>query len=167
MVINQNAAHERILYEKLLIDLEDKNISSQQQLFPQNVHFSSDDCELIKELKPQLVSLGFDIEPLGNNTFVVNGTPANMPENENINHFLEAVLENFKKNQIELQNNQKVNLALSLAKNMALKPGKILQNEEIVSIIDRLFACQVPDTSPSGKRIIYILSLQEIDKKFN
>jgi DNA mismatch repair protein MutL len=80
MIINQQRAHERILYERYLNILNTKKALSQQELFPQSISFSPGDAEIIDEIKEDLQILGFNINKLGKNTFVINGTPADLPE---------------------------------------------------------------------------------------
>ncbi|MFH1119737.1 MAG: DNA mismatch repair endonuclease MutL [Bacteroidota bacterium] len=165
MVIDQQAAHERVLFERYLDRIEQKRGLAQQQLFPQTVKLSAPDTELVNELIAEISLLGFIIEPFGPNTFIINGTPADLHD-ENIQELIENVLENYKKNQLGLKLDRKSNLARSMAKNLAVKPGKALMPEEMQSLLDDLFACRVPNLSPSGKVITVILSIDEIDKRF-
>ncbi len=165
IIIDQQNAHERILYEQFIETIENHNGISQQQLFPQTIVFSPSDSELLKELKNEMALLGFDVNEFGLNTFIVNGIPANMVD-ENIKHVVEGMLENFKKNLISLKVDKKINLALSMARNMAIKPGKMLMQEEIQNLIDKLFACKLPYQSPSGKKILISITLDELTEKF-
>ncbi len=165
IIIDQQSAHERILFEQFIETIEHHHGVSQQQLFPQSIVFSPSDSELLKELKNEMALLGFDISESGLNTFVVNGIPANMVD-ENIKHLVEGMLENFKKNLMSVKVDKKINLALSMARNMAIKPGKMLMQEEIQNLIDRLFACKLPYQSPSGKKILISISIDELSEKF-
>jgi len=165
MIIDQQAAHERILFESYLERMEKNKGMAQQQLFPQTVKLSASDTELVNELIGEISLLGFIIEPFGPNTFIINGTPADLP-NENVQDLLENVLENYKKNQLGLKLDRKSNLARSMAKNMAVKPGKVLMEDEMQSLVDDLFACSVPNLSPSGKTITTLISAEEIEKRF-
>ena len=166
MIIDQQAAHERVLFERYLDRIDQKKGMAQQQLFPQTVKLSASDTELVNELIGEISNLGFVIEPFGNNTFIVNGTPADLTD-ENIQELIENVLENYKKNQLGLKLDRKNNLARAMARNMAVKSGKVLMAEEMQSLVDDLFACKVPDISPSGKTITVIIGDDEIDKRFN
>ncbi|MCF8304030.1 MAG: DNA mismatch repair endonuclease MutL [Bacteroidales bacterium] len=165
MIIHQQYAHERILYEHFLATLSTRKQVSQQQLFPVAVTFSAADVEIIEEIMPELKMLGFDISNLGNNSYAINGTPADLP-NENVNELLEKVVENYKKNLTDLNIDKKINLAHSMARNIAIKPGTRLEVEEMEDMIDKLFACEVPQTSPSGKPTISTISLDEMEKRF-
>jgi DNA mismatch repair protein MutL len=165
MLIDQQPAHERILFEKFIESLDKQVSISQQSLFPQTVEFSASDAEIIKEIRTELKYLGFDIEEFGKNTYVVNGTPADLPK-ENVKIMIEGVLENYKKNMVDLKIDKRVNLARSLAKSMAIKPGKKLAIEEMQALIAELFKCKVTNVSPSGQRIIVIMGLDELNNKF-
>jgi len=165
IVIDQQNAHERILYDQFMETIVHHNAVSQQQLFPQTIVFSPSDTELLKELKNEMALLGFDINESGLNTFIVNGIPASMAE-ENIAAVIEGMLENFKKNLMSLKVDKKNNIALSMARNMAIKPGKMLIKEEIQNMIDKLFACKLPYQSPSGKKTFITITLDELFEKF-
>ncbi|MBK6963754.1 MAG: DNA mismatch repair endonuclease MutL [Bacteroidales bacterium] len=165
MLIDQQAAHERVLFERYLERIEQKKGMAQQQLFPQTVSLSASDTELVNELIGEISLLGFIIEPFGKNTFIVNGTPADLP-NENIQELLENVLENYKNNQLGLKLDRKSNLARSMARNLAIKPGKALMTDEMQSLVDDLFSCSVPNLSPSGKNVTTLISAEEIENRF-
>ncbi|MBE9481804.1 MAG: DNA mismatch repair protein MutL, partial [Bacteroidetes bacterium] len=165
MIINQQRAHERILYERYLNMLNNKKGVSQQELFPQSISFSPGDAEIIDEIKEDLQILGFNINKLGKNTFVINGTPADLP-GKNISNVLEKIFENYKNNLLNLNLDKKINLARSMASNMSIRSGKVLMKEEMKALVDELFACKVPDVSPGGKPIIQIISVEDLDKGF-
>ncbi|MEA3479837.1 MAG: DNA mismatch repair protein MutL, partial [Bacteroidota bacterium] len=165
MIINQQKAHERILYERYIELLNNRQSISQQELFPQNVTFAPSDAEIIKEIKDDLKILGFEINHLGKNTFIVNGTPSEIPSRD-VQELLENMLENYKRNLVILNLDSTINLARSMAFNMAVRTGKALRYEEMEKLIDELFSCNVPTVSPSGKRIIAMITIEEIDKMF-
>jgi DNA mismatch repair protein MutL len=165
MLINQENAHERILYERYIALLNNRQSLSQQELFPQNVTFAPSDAEIIKEVKDDLKILGFEINHLGRNTFIVNGTPSEIPSRD-VQELLENMLESYKRNLVILNLDSNINLARSMAINMAIRKGKALKYEEMEKLIDELFACQVHDVSPSGKRIIAMITSDEIEKLF-
>lgn len=166
MLVDQNAAHERILYEKLLLRLKKRQQCSQQQLFPHHVTFSAEDVAIINELHEDLKYAGFNMEPINNHTFIISGLPADLNENEDVSGFLDNMLESYKLNQQEMKDDRTINLAYSMAKNLAIKPGKKLEKEEMRNVIDNLFACEVPDKSPSGKSTVVIIHPEEIKQKF-
>jgi DNA mismatch repair protein MutL len=167
MLIDQQAAHERILFEHYMEQLEHNQGSSQQSLFPQTVELSAADCALMEDILPEIQTLGFQVRPLGKTTFIVDGIPADLGQGINETKILEQLLEDFKNNKDELQLNKRENLARSLAKNAAIKPGTTLDNQEMAELIDKLFATQSPSISIHGKPIVVTITLQELMERFN
>ncbi|MGZ3750320.1 MAG: DNA mismatch repair endonuclease MutL [Mucilaginibacter sp.] len=165
MLINQQSAHERILYERFLHQLETHSGTSQQSLFPQSVTLQSSDFELLKELLPDIRALGFDIREFGRNTVVVEGIPADLI-NVAEHALLEHLLEGFKNNLSILKLDKRDNLARSLARNGAIKTGTRLSLEEMNLLIDQLFACQMPNLALNGKPVISTFTLNELAERF-
>lgn len=166
MIVDQQLAHERILFEHFSELLSNKDIQPQQkQLFPQVVEFSVTDAVLMKEIAEDIKVIGFDIDEFGTGSYVVNGIPANLPES-NIKQVLEGLLENYKQSKNIVNMDRNTIIAKALAKNMAIKHGKILQQEEMNSLIDQMFACKLPYASLDGKSTVTIISRDELEKKF-
>ncbi|MEO6980546.1 MAG: DNA mismatch repair endonuclease MutL [Mucilaginibacter sp.] len=165
MLINQQAAHERILYERFLQQLQNHSGVSQQSLFPESVTLNSSDFELLKELLPDIRALGFDIREFGKNTVVVEGVPADL-NNTSEHEILEQLLEGFKNNQSILKLDKRDNLARSLARNAATKAGVKMSLEEMNELIDQLFACQMPNVALNGKLVITTFTLNELLERF-
>lgn len=166
MIVDQQNAHERILYEHYIDHLNNRNAQpKQQQLFPEVIEFTSSEASLMKEISNDIKALGFDIDEFGPSSFVINGIPADMPEC-NPNQILENLLEQFKNSGIVSSDEKNILIAKSLARSMSVKHGKILQTEEMKDLIDQLFACSSPDKSPDGKPTFNIISHAEIEKKF-
>ena len=165
MLINQQAAHERILYERFLQQLQNHSGVSQQSLFPESVTLNSSDFELLKELLPDIRALGFDIREFGKNTVVVEGVPADL-NNASEHEILEQLLEGFKNNQSILKLDKRDNLARSLARNAATKAGVKMSLEEMNELIDQLFACQMPNVALNGKLVITTFTLNELLERF-
>ncbi len=166
MVIDQQRAHQRILYEYYLKKLKESRQNSQQMLFPQNLRLSPGDAEIIRELKDDLKKLGYILEPLGKNGFVINGIPSDLKENNSI-AVLERIIENHKKHLKDLNYDKSVNLARSMAINMAIKPGTKLREEEMAELFDSLFACDAPEIGIDGKRTLAIIPLGDIERYIN
>lgn len=165
MLISQQAAHERILYERFLQQLQNHSGVSQQSLFPQSVTLNSSDFELLRELLPDIRGLGFDIREFGKNTVVVEGIPADI-SNANEHELLEQLLEGFKNNLAILKLDKRDNLARSLARNAAIKTGVKLSLEEMNQLVDQLFACQMPNLALNGKPVITTFTLNELAERF-
>jgi len=165
MLINQQAAHERVLYERFLQQLDNHTGVSQQSLFPQSVTLNSADFELLKELLPDIRALGFDIREFGKNTVVVEGIPAEL-SNVGEHELLEHLLEGFKNNQAILKLDKRDNLARALARNGAIKTGTKMSSEEMNLLTDQLFACQMPNLALNGKPVITTFTLNELLERF-
>src|ERR1700744_1784791 len=165
MLINQQAAHERVLYERFLQQLENPSGVSQQSLFPQSVTLNGADFELLRELLPDIRALGFDIREFGKNTVVVEGIPAEL-SNVGEHELLEHLLEGFKNNLAILKIDKRDNLARALARNGAIKTGTRLSSEEMNLLTDQLFACAMPNTGLNGKPGIRTFTLHELLERF-
>jgi len=165
MIIDQQLAHERILFERLMDTIENHRGASQQLLFPTEVNFLPSDAELIHELKGELYLLGFDLTDIGEHHFKIEGIPAEMP-NEDPIHLIEGILESYKSNMLDFRSDRRSGLIRAMARNMAIRPGKKLQIEEMQVLIDELFACSLPDKSPSGRPTLSIISVGELSELF-
>ncbi len=161
MIIDQYAAHQRILFDQLMQRFEGENLSSQQSLFPHQVSFSPGDAEIIREIEPLLKEFGFVIEPMGLNTFVVNGMPSGFAD-EDPAGLLESIVENYRNDEPDLYFGLKNSVASVIARRMAVKPDKILQPEEMTNLINELFSCQAPEIAPDGSATLRIFSPGEL-----
>jgi len=165
MVIDQQGAHERILYERILASFEKQKSATQQELFPKAIELNAADFALVKELRDDILAIGFDISEFGKNTFVIHGVPADTAQHDSV-QLLEGLIENYKQNMMELKSDKRENLARSMAFNTAIKSGKVLTQEEMNNLIDELFACKMPYSTPTGKPTITTFSLEDLDKRF-
>lgn len=163
LIIDQQKAYERIIFERISANAGSQVITKQRMLFPQTIHLSSLDGEILNEISEDLDSLGFEISDMGSGTFVVNTVPSKMPTNE-IEDFIDGILEDFKKNRMDSADDQRIKLARMIAGNLALRTLKTLKPEEMQQLIDELFACQVPDIAPDGSKVLKIIQVSEIDK---
>lgn len=166
MLVDQQSAHERILYEKYSTALVQHNGASQQFLFPQTVHLEPGDYALVMEMKESLHFLGFSLETLGKDAVIVQGAPPEVADRE-IKDVFEGLIEQFKYNQQALSIPKQENLVRAFARRSAIKKGKKLNLTEMISLIDKLFACKNPNYAPDGKRTFYIFDLNQIASFFN
>jgi len=166
MLIDQQAAHERILYEQYAAMPHKKKAVSQQSLFPQHVHLNPADYAMVQELKDEISALGFDFSSMGQNMVVINGVPPDVKSGDEKMVF-EGLLEQYKANQDKLSLTKSDNLARAIAKRMSIKRGQRLEPEAMRNLIDRLFACENPHYAPNGQSIFYILELNKIAQFFN
>ena len=165
LFINQNLAHQRILYEEYLENITVNDAMSQQLLFPLEIHFSKDDIKLIHEIKTDLESTGFLFDKIKDETIVVKGIPTTISESQ-VTIIIEQLLEDIKNEVPDTSFSQLDVMAKSLAKSLAIKTGTQLSIEEQENIVGRLFTCKEPNHSPFGKPTFITMKLNEIDKKF-
>jgi DNA mismatch repair protein MutL len=166
LVIDQQRAHERILYEHYIATRAQKtSAASQQMLFPVTLELTPNDFTLTDTLMPHFRLLGFDIEPFGKNTIVVQGTPAELGE-FNTQEMIEGILETYKLNTFDTKLDPFENMCISMAKHAGIKYGKALQDEEINLMLQHLFLCENPMYSPSGKPVIMEMGKAELDAFF-
>jgi len=149
MVIHQQRAHERILFEYFMHQLSNRKSISQQQLFPEHLQMSPEDADIVRQIMADLEGLGFILNPMGSNTFVIVGTP---PEVNNPQAIIELIVENFKKESQNLTYDQNAMLARSMAVEMSVKQETELSVKEMSELYKNLFTCQVPTVSPGGKK---------------
>jgi len=167
MVIDQQKAHERILFERYFELLGKRHSHSQQELFPVKLSLSPADAELLNEIVEELKLVGFSIKPDSTRKFIyhITGTPADLKA-VNIGELIERILDSYKSNLMDFNVDKNLNLARSMARNLSIKPGKMLHIDEMKAIIEELFACKVPEYGVDGESIITIITLQELDIRF-
>jgi len=166
LLIDQQAAHERILYEKFLAAMEQNNAQTQKELFPRSIELSPADATLLKQILPEIHQLGFDIQEFGPTGFVIHGLPVEFPSGQDPQDLIESLLEQYKEN-TDLKLNLRDNLARAMARGAATRRGQQLSIPEMTSLIDQLFACTLPFQSPSGRQCFLTFTLEEIDKKLS
>ena len=163
LVIDQNLAHSRVLFEKFLKEMENHSGVSQQELFPQAMSLNLNDASLLKEMMPELENLGFVLEQANPTTFMINGTPSDAVGCDAVD-LLEKILDNYKINTTDLQLDRKLNLAKTMAAQLAIKPQTRLSEMEMQNLVDQLFACNVAEVAPNGKKIYVILNMEDLFK---
>lgn len=164
--INQNLAHQRILYEEYLEHITVKEAMSQQLLFPLEIGFSKDDIALIKEIQSDIESTGFLFDKIEDETLVVKGIPVAITESQ-VTEILEQLIEDIKNDIPETSFSQLDIMAKSLAKSLAIKVGVALSPEEQEDITNRLFECKEANYAPNGKPTFISVDLNDIDKRFD
>jgi DNA mismatch repair protein MutL len=165
LLVQQQNAHERILYERYQEAMGGKPMATQQSLFPSTIELTPSDAVLLQELLPDLKVLGYQLEPFGNNTYVIHGTPADIVQgNEKV--ILEKMLEQYKHFSNDIKFSSREKLLRSLAWQQAVKSGTTLTKKEMQSLIQDLFACKIPNTTPNGKPTYTVFKKDELDKMF-
>jgi DNA mismatch repair protein MutL len=164
MIIDQKRAHERILFEKYIRSLANNAPMTQKTLYPETVEMDAADHSVIMEILEDICAIGFDISDFGNNTIIINGCPSDI-HNPNPKELIEILIEHYKSTQGDVKVNAKENIARSLAIASAINYGTPLTTEEMQVLVDQLFACEEPNYSPSGKKTMTIINMEEFEKK--
>lgn len=163
IVIDQQRAHERILYEQFVQKIANNTVGSQQMMFPLTLELSQQDIRMLQSVRSELNGIGFDISEFGNGSIIINGIPAVLSESD-VGAALEEVLKSLSEELTTIKLGEK--LARSLAKSTGIKKGQQLGIEEMQTLIDELFACEQPFYTPSGKPTTVTVPLNELEKKF-
>jgi DNA mismatch repair protein MutL len=166
VIVDQHAAHERILYEEALARLEGAQGTSQQLLFPTLVDLTNDQFELLLELGPYLRQLGWDLSLLGPPTVVIQGVPSGL-QHERPGQLLQDVLDGMSDSTGRTPDEDVAHrLAASWACHAATRAGDSLTQEEMRSLVDRLFATSRPHGDPHGRVTFVRLELDELHRRF-
>jgi len=165
VVIDQQNAHERILYERFLNTASRPDHSRQQLLIPVPLRLNSDDLQLLIGWKDYFSDVGFEISEFGRDSILVSAVPVDSVSTDP-KSMIESLLESIKTPLPDNKSSRQQMLARSLAKRSAIRRGKKLEPEEIRSIIENLMACHVPDVSPEGKPTLLVLSFDDLMLKF-
>lgn len=166
LVINQNRAHERVLFEKFLAEITVKEGVSQQLLFPLELSFTKQELTILKEIKDSLINVGFAFESLEEETVKVTGVPLVLSES-GIGTVLDRLIADYKEGFEGGSISQAELLAKALSKNLAVKTGEILDNDSQLGLVNDLFGCKEPTLSPFQKMTYTIISEGDIEKKFS
>lgn len=165
LVIDQQAAHEKVIYDKYAAATKLKPMHSQQNLFPHAIEFTMADFVLLKEIEPEIKLMGFDLHEFGKNTFVVHGIPAGIDAGQE-KRILEEIIEQFKNNSSDFRNNKTENIIRTLSRTLAVKAGQLLTSHEMKQLATDLFRCPHPEHSATGKKIFIRLGAEQIEKFF-
>ena len=166
MIIDQHAAHERILYEKALLWLNSQASFSQQLLIPIVIELTKIDFQIAESLKEELNSLGFNFIILENGKIQLTGLPSDVKIGDE-NKIFQELIDQYKEYELKLKLDKRDNLAKSFACRNAVKSGERLSSQEMTGLIDNLFAAQLPYVCPHGRPTVIRISTEELDKRFS
>jgi DNA mismatch repair protein MutL len=166
LVIDQNRAHERILYEEFLHKTTVNEAVSQQLLFPLQLKFSKSDNTILKDIQQALEATGFVFSAFTNESIVLTGLPVGVKESE-VHIVFEQLIHDIEHEVPDVNFSISDLLSKTLAKSLAIKNGKKLEHEEQEHIVNSLFSCKEPSISPTNKTVFTTLKVEELDKKFN
>lgn len=165
LIVDQQRAHERIVYEHYLNSTIDNRINSQQLLFAEQFEVSANDFVLIEQLLPEFKLMGFDLDIFGKNSFIIKGIPSDLTD-FNIKQTIDFILESYKINTIDSKIDRHDNLSRAIAKSTSIKYGKVLQELEMKQLLMSLFNCENPLYTANGKFIMMEIENTEIEKFF-
>jgi DNA mismatch repair protein MutL len=149
LLVHQQLAHERILYEGYSSVVHNQQTTTQKSLFPVSLELVGSDAVLLTDLLPELQAIGYQIEPFGQNSFVIQGTPADVIAGDE-KHAVEMLIEQFKHFSSDVKYSKREKLIRCMAKQQSIKSGKQLDQKEMTHLITSLFACSTPNISPNG-----------------
>jgi DNA mismatch repair protein MutL len=165
ILVHQQAAHERILYERYTAAAAGRHIPSQKSLFPVTLTLSAPDAILLSELLPDLQPLGYTIEPFGKESFIIQGTPGDTGQGDE-KSALENLLEQYKHFTSEIRFSRREKLIRTLARQHAVRPGAILDEKEMRMLVDSLFACAQHNITPGGDPTYIEFKKDYVEKLF-
>lgn len=165
ILIHQQLAHERVLFEQYRKASQGKPVAAQRSMFPVTFELPAADAALLSELLPDLHSLGFLVEPFGKNSFVVQGTPADLDPGQE-KPILEALLEQYKHFNPDLKISSREKLIRALARQRAIRPGTRLTEPEMRGLVNDLFSCAQPNLSPGGQATYFEFKQEQLEKMF-
>lgn len=165
MIIDAHVAHERILYEKAIKSFEANMPFSQQLLFPQTFQVDPADFELLKELEPYIIKIGFELKFFSKNTVSIIGVPGDIKVGSEV-YVLKDLLQEYRINEREKNLEIRDNIAKSYSCKAAIKAGDKLADKEMRLLVDQLFATSMPYVCPHGRPIVIKIPLTEFDKRF-
>ncbi len=165
IVIHQQNAHERILYDRFVNAMKGKPIAIQRSLFPVSFELTPTDAVLMNDLLNDLNLLGYQVEPFGKNTFVIQGSPADVSEG-NEKASLEKMLEQYKHFSMDVTFSKREKLLRSMAWQQAVKAGTALAQKEIKSLVEEIFTCEICNTTPNGKPVFLEFKKDELERIF-
>ncbi|UOK43864.1 MULTISPECIES: DNA mismatch repair endonuclease MutL [Flavobacterium] len=165
MILYQERAHQRILYEQFLTNITIHHAASQQLLFPLELHFSQSEMAMIKELRSSLENTGFVFDAMTSEILVISGLPVNVAESE-VNGLLEELIRDLQGELPESSFSQSDRIAKSMARSLSVKTGTYLTEKEQENIVNSLFACKDPNVSPFNKPTFITMGVEDLDKRF-
>lgn len=165
ILVDQQAAHERVLYERYSQAVTGRPLPSQQSLFPEKLELSAADAVTLGEMLPGLRLLGYDVQPFGKDTFVIQGIPGDVQAGGE-KQSIEGLIEQYKNFAPEVKMDKREKMIRSVAAQHAIRAGQQMGPAEMQDLIDKLFACGQPQATPSGRATFLIFRLEELSGMF-
>jgi len=165
MIINQRRAHERILYENFISNNIHKQTISQTSLFPEAFNLEPQETAILNEIKDELNTIGFEIEKFGVNSFTINVSPSIFDNIDSV-LLIKNFIKSYETTEINVKTEAFEKIAIIMSKSASINYSMPLSSVEMQSIIDQLFSCSTPNFTPTGKTIIQIMKMEDIEKIF-
>jgi DNA mismatch repair protein MutL len=164
-LIDQHAAHERVLFERLMAERERAAVASQTMLEPQAVELSPEAMGSLEGQLEVLGSLGFQVEPFGGTTLLVRALPALVAQ-EHPREVLEDIASALQSGDAPLSDRVEEAVARQVCKRAAVKAGQVMTREEMEELIRGLEGCGNPRTCPHGRPTMIHLSVEHLAHEF-
>jgi len=165
ILLHQQLAHERILYERYSMTAHGKQMATQKSLFPVTLELAAADAALLADILPDLLEIGYQIEPFGSNTFVIQGTPADVLQG-NEKHSIELLIEQFKHFSSDIKFSKREKLIRCMSRQQAIKAGQALTQKEMQSLTEELFQCSTPNITVTGTPTYLEFTEDYLDRMF-
>ena len=165
VLVHQQLAHERVLYDRYSVAAHGKQMATQKNLFPVTLELATADAMLLEDLLPDLATIGYEVEPFGNNTFVIQGTPADVLQG-NEKHSIELLIEQFKHFSSDIKFSKREKLVRCMSRQHAIKAGQSLTQKEMMALVEELFECSTPNITPTGSPTYLEFKEDYLDKMF-
>ncbi|MFN3665453.1 MAG: DNA mismatch repair endonuclease MutL [Sediminibacterium sp.] len=165
ILVHQQLAHERILYDKYSVAAHGQQMATQKSLFPVTLELPAADAAMLADLLPDLASIGYQVEPFGNNSFVIQGIPADIVAG-NEKHAIELLIEQFKHFSSDIKFSKREKLVRCMARQQAIKSGQALSQKEMLILVEELFACSSPNVTPTGSPTYLEFKEDYLDRMF-
>lgn len=165
MLIDQHRAHLRVLFDRYMMQINQKIGMSQGVLFPEIVQLPASEAQVLESILDDFSAVGFELTPLGGGSYAINGVPAGI-EGLNPTELVTNMLHTAMEKGTDVKEEVQTVLALSLARAAAIVYGQVLTNEEMSDLVDNLFACSSPNYTPDGKVVLATIKEEDIEKLF-
>jgi len=165
LLVHQQLAHERILYERYIAAMHGKKVAAQQSLFPVSLELNTQDAVLLQDLLPDLQILGYQVEPFGSNAFIIQGTPADILQG-NEKHTIELLIEQFKHFSSDIKFSKREKLVRCMARQQSIKAGQALSQKEMSTLVEELFECKTANVTSTGSPTYIEFKEDYLDRLF-
>ncbi len=165
MLIDQHRAHVRVLFDRYMAQIREKQGISQGVLFPEILRLPPSEATVLQGISGELAAIGFELTDLGGGSYAINGIPSGIEGLDPVT-LIGSMIRTAMEKGSDVKEEVQQFLALTLAKAAAIVYGQVLSDREMASLVDDLFACQTPGYTPDGKTVLDTIRDEEIEKMF-